>query len=658
MQAFFQDILTWVNDHQTLSLALVFLIAAGESLAVIGTLVPGISAMLLAGALAGLGVLDLSLTLFWAAIGAIAGDGISFWLGKRYHQQLKNLWPLSRYPGLIPRGEAFFLRHGGKSVLLGRFFGPVRAIIPAIAGIMDMNPWRFYSVNVLSAILWAPAVILPGVAFGAALSVAAEVASRLVVMILVLLIGAWLLFLLIRFVYRHLAPRAEALTRRMLDLAHRHPHIGPLIGAVIDPQEPELRGLLILSLLLVLASAAWFTMLALLTREDLYFQVDALIHGELATLRMPWLHHLTAVPVAMVQAPVLLIATTAGGLLLWLQHYRAASLHLLGAVALACLIPWLTGLLTTLPEGDSAFLPDLSLTLATTLTGILIVMASRSLPPVWRWLPWSLAGIVLLFVYSAHSYQYHTRVLDAAGALGLGLTLTALVGIAWRRHHRQVLAGRSLFGLVALLIVVTAAGIPRGYPSLPQASGEHGLTLSRQQWLRDPRAILPRHPGHHPVTLQWATADSDTIAATLSTANWKPAAAPDWAHMLRWFQADVVANQLPVTPHVWNGFFPVLTLSHPGASDNELVVLRLWHSGVELDDGKQLLVGNVSIAGVDARVPWFRYLVTLPQRQQAMTLFREALASPASGLVGRERQGLLLISAASGPGDGEPEPRP
>src|SRR3569832_3007646 len=135
------------------------------------------------GALVAVGALELWSTLAWAAAGAIVGDGLTYCLGHHYKDRLRDKWPFRKYPALMRRGELFFERHGGKSELFGRFVGPVRPIIPVVAGKLGMPPARFLAVNVASAVTWAPAYTLPGVVFGASLSLASEVASRLAVLL-------------------------------------------------------------------------------------------------------------------------------------------------------------------------------------------------------------------------------------------------------------------------------------------------------------------------------------------------------------------------------------------------------------------------------------------------------------------------------------------
>ncbi|MCI0507202.1 MAG: VTT domain-containing protein [Gammaproteobacteria bacterium] len=185
-----QPLLDWITRHPELAGLIVFLVAAGESLALVGIAVPGMVFMLGIGALVGLNAIDLWQALFWAAAGAIVGDWASYWLGRHFDQQLRHIWPLSRYPKLIPQGEKFFKRHGGVSVLFGRFVGPLRPIIPAVAGIMHMPQGKFYFINVVSALLWAPVVILPGVAFGESIQLASEVFLRLIAVIVILIILA------------------------------------------------------------------------------------------------------------------------------------------------------------------------------------------------------------------------------------------------------------------------------------------------------------------------------------------------------------------------------------------------------------------------------------------------------------------------------------
>ena len=78
---------------------------------IIGTIVPGSVMMTAIGALAGVGVIPLWRTIIWAILGAIAGDGISYWLGRRFNERLPGIWPFRAYPNLLENGEAFFRKY-------------------------------------------------------------------------------------------------------------------------------------------------------------------------------------------------------------------------------------------------------------------------------------------------------------------------------------------------------------------------------------------------------------------------------------------------------------------------------------------------------------------------------------------------------------------
>jgi membrane protein DedA with SNARE-associated domain len=143
---------SFVEMYPHLAYGLVLLLAFSESLPVLGAVVPGTAIIVGLAALVPSGVLKLSPLLVAALIGAMIGDGLSFWLGHRYHEQILTRWPFRRYPQLIERSEAFFKKYGGKSVFLARFTPGVRAFVPLVAGMLKMPVGRFlyfqYSVSV------------------------------------------------------------------------------------------------------------------------------------------------------------------------------------------------------------------------------------------------------------------------------------------------------------------------------------------------------------------------------------------------------------------------------------------------------------------------------------------------------------------------------
>jgi membrane protein DedA with SNARE-associated domain len=72
------------------------------------------------------------------------------------------MWPLSKYPEMLPRAEAFVAKWGVPGIFIARFSGPLRAAVPLVAGIFEMPYWRFQAANFSSAFVWAAVLLLFG----------------------------------------------------------------------------------------------------------------------------------------------------------------------------------------------------------------------------------------------------------------------------------------------------------------------------------------------------------------------------------------------------------------------------------------------------------------------------------------------------------------
>jgi len=156
-------IILFVRDNQAWAPFIVAALAFGESMAFVSLLVPATVILLAIGALIGAAGLEFWQIWLGAALGAAFGDWLSYYIGRRFQRAAFGVWPLSRHPELIARGERFFQRLGPWAVFIGRFFGPARAVVPLIAGIFAMPLVLYLSVNFASAFVWAFLVLAPGI---------------------------------------------------------------------------------------------------------------------------------------------------------------------------------------------------------------------------------------------------------------------------------------------------------------------------------------------------------------------------------------------------------------------------------------------------------------------------------------------------------------
>ena len=164
VQEFVDIMVTFVREHESWAAPVAFFVAFMESFCFLSILWPGTA--ILIGISALLAKSGIEAHVLWPAIiaaglGGTLGYAISYWIGLYYKDDIRNIWPFNRNPAMIERGQTFFDRWGALSVFLGHFFGPVRAVIPVVAGMYAVPQWQFQLANITSAFIWAAGVIAP-----------------------------------------------------------------------------------------------------------------------------------------------------------------------------------------------------------------------------------------------------------------------------------------------------------------------------------------------------------------------------------------------------------------------------------------------------------------------------------------------------------------
>jgi membrane protein DedA with SNARE-associated domain len=159
-----------VHDY---GLFILFVLIAMESA---GIPLPGETALVAAGVLASRGDMNIAAVIAIAAVAAIIGDNIGYWVGRVGGRKLLQKASLvDRHASkVLPWSERFFARHGGKTIFLARFVAVLRVTAAWIAGISRMHWWQFFLWNAAGGIVWAVGVGL--VAYYAGQAAAAAVA--------------------------------------------------------------------------------------------------------------------------------------------------------------------------------------------------------------------------------------------------------------------------------------------------------------------------------------------------------------------------------------------------------------------------------------------------------------------------------------------------
>lgn len=629
-QTLLDTLLSWVQAHPVLALALVFAVAVGESLFLFGLLVPGALFMFAFGALIGANVLPLAETFVAAIAGTLLGDGLSFALGRRYRGHVSSLPGFKRAPGLVTRGEAFLAGHGGKAIILGRLVGALRPVVPTVAGAAGLSIPRFVVMDIVATALWAPCYILPGVVFGASLDLAAQVATRLAILLVAVVAIIWIATVSVRFVLvgsRVLLPRYSV---RLLAWSRRHRRLGRLGPALTGPRQPEIPALAVAALLLIAVTGGAYLLLWGWQRPAFPSRFDALAYYLVQSLQTP-ISDPIAFAIAQMGSPLIYLpfAVVLAAVLAVMGNVRAAA-HWVAALLLCALgtiglRAWLDipAPVTFFSGGarDPLFLAGggQDLILCATVYGLAGVMIASGRPGGERPYYYSItvAGVVLIAL--ARLYLG----LDWASDLLFGLTASFvwlnMLALSYRRQHPRPVRGGPVLGLLAgfSVVAISAAALPNAlYRAWAQPLQPTDRVLV-QRWPDVPADALDRQVrdivgrASAPLNVQ-AAGTLDELRRLLARAGWTGAPTLDLGQPLRWLVADTGIAELAVLPRIHDGRQPSLTLVHAipsaaaAADPARRRVLRLWSTGQRRRvDDRPLWVGTTDFQHIEQRLYLF-----------------------------------------------------
>lgn len=644
MTSLLTSIVDFLTAYPHVAYLAVFLLAVSEAIPVAGVLIPGSAVIVALSALTPSGVLVLWPLLAAATAGAIIGDGIAFWLGRRYQRQILDVRPISSYPDLVKRSEAFFARHGDWSVFLARFTPGVRALIPLLAGVLGMRAARFYLVNIASALIWAPAHVVPGMLVGATIGILGAAAKPLAILVVVVVVTGWLALWVIRHALRRGLPLlADGAERVRGWAADSDNPASRMVAGLLDPDRRETRALA--ALLIVVVGAAWlFTaILRDVVRGDPLVLIDNAIYLALQELRSP---PGDAIMIAITElgdtAVVVAVTSIVFIWFAWKRAWRTAS-YWLAAVAGASAIN--TAIKVALHRarpvelhytGWSAFsFPSGHSTVNWVLYGFFTFLVVRGIAPIWR-LPIILVFASLaLFIAFSRLYLGAHWFSDAAGGLAFGSAWIALLALFYlRRPAEPFRSGRLL--AVGCAAVVLAGGL-NIYGNHAKDTKRYAVermvpTIAAEEWWTSHWRQLPARRvdltggAREPLTVQWAGSLHD-VEDALTPLGWRTAPAWTAISALSWLTPTPDPQTLPVTPLFAGGRLPSLSMVRDGESGSRLV-LRLWEVDVRLTNGQAspLWIGSV----LEERFTHPFSMVTLARVQPDIDGPRMALASAAT----------------------------
>lgn len=166
---------------------LIALIIFAESGLLIGFFLPGDTLLIAAGIMAATGALSIEWTIIGIALAAIIGDNVGYTIGrysgKRLFTKKDGILFKQEY---VERAQAFYDKHGGKTIIIARFTPIVRTFAPMVAGIGKMDRKKFFFYNVIGGVLWATTLPLFGYWIGSKIPWAGQVLEYAIIAVIAL----------------------------------------------------------------------------------------------------------------------------------------------------------------------------------------------------------------------------------------------------------------------------------------------------------------------------------------------------------------------------------------------------------------------------------------------------------------------------------------
>ena len=583
--------LQWITEHPHLSGFIVFLISLSESLAFVGLVIPGVILMTAIGSLMGSGRLPVMNTMLWAMLGAIVGDGISYWLGYHYQNKLSESWLFKSFSRFIEKGTLFFQRHGGKSIILGRFIGPIRPTIPVIAGVMQMDPKTFLFFNIISAILWAPIYCLPGILIGVSLGdLSSAMASMLLSLLLGMLFVLWLFFYLLLEIIIYIE-------RKLAKFFMQHGQIGATV--------------------LLIFSVISFNFILIYVKEEqgivywddtIYQCFRALYTNMVANWAI----------IALSFGEPLIIFSTISIVGIWLLFKdRAIACCWLGTLLAGSAVGQYYKLSLNLarPEGlmqspDTYSFPGMHVLLATITYGLVAVFVKQILPIKYRWTLWLAALFLITIISFASIYlglHWFSDVL--AGAL-IGVASITIGILIYNRYcaHQAVASV-----LLKQLLIITSIVLLSLVTIYNFYTYKNNQQMWKRQWPADVLNVKEWWQGKSnidslyrssvikkqmiPFDLNWL-GTLDSISNTLKQQGWVVLPPLTFKSSLTMLSDSVEHKLIPVFPRFHRDRLPRLVFTKVLKDNSERLVLQLWCSDYLTVDNLSLLVGTIRLENI------------------------------------------------------------
>lgn len=596
-------LVNYLHAHPHMGLFITFLVACTESLPVIGAIIPGSVTMTAVGMLIGSAIMPLTATILSAILGAFCGDFIGFWIGARYNQFLRSVWPLRNNPTWLIRGENFFRKHGGKSVVFGRFIGPVRSAVPLIAGLMQMTTGRFLIAALPAAAIWALLYIFPGILIGAlSLELPPKIATQFILIILGIVAFGWLIFVMLHLCYKKIILLIDCFSLYCWNRCahHQMQWLQSLLsypGLAYPHRQLTLLFTAILTALLF--AAIYFEAIRHIGIAQFNETVFILLRSLRTSAGETFMIWGTMLGEKWILLPVSAIITI---WLLWKRQLWVA-IHWFGLVFVSA------GLIETFkhlyysprPPGllygeMTSSLPSGHATLSVVFYGFIAALIAQYCTLAKRKIIYWIASAICLWVFFSRLYLGAHWLTDVLASLFLGVTLILCTLLSYRSRPHPILPYKRFLFVASITILIIWIGYTSfQFRSLQQDYALYWpkVTTNQVSWWKSQHQAIPLYvisrtgSPKEVLNIQWI-GDLNTIKQQLASKGWVSHSTGNSIKGAFHRLSTQNNTQLPLLPALYQNRAPLLLMTKFDQNHQQLN-LMLWESNVTLTDTQQLL---------------------------------------------------------------------
>lgn len=597
----------YLQSNPNMGGLITFLIAFLESLAVVGTIIPGSITMSAIGVLVGTGILPMGLTLFWAVLGAFLGDLLGYGIGWYYNERLRSMWPFKNRPKWLEVGKTFFHKHGGKSIYIGRFVGPLRSVLPLIAGILHM-PWqRFVLAALPASALWAIVYMLPGFLIGAvSLQLPPKMATKFILVLFLVILIASLFAWLFKILYVRLIITYRSMIKRVwhrLEKSHYFAFIPDYIRTNVEDVDYNQLSLLLLA---ISFSLLFIIIFLSVISQNILISLNRPIFELLRTLRHAASDRVFIGITLFGDGKILLLSGTI--IFFWLAYkkYSREAYYWLMSLAISVGIPLFYKFFFYFPRpsgllhaSSASSFPSGHTFQALMFFGFLATMIATHLHVRYRHYLYYLTTLIVFLVGFSRLYLGAHWLTDVFASISLGLTCLTLLTLCYRRKVAAInVTQLALVACTTFLIIWTSVFTFNYQRYVVRYSILFpSKTIAMNSWWNQLNQALPIYRQNRfgkpsePMNIQYA-GDIQQLKALLASKGWR--SSPDVTLIKSTLQ------KLVHTPNNFNTLLPSLYLNHPPIlfmikdEPEGKLIIRLWDSNVYFaQTWDPLYVGNI-----------------------------------------------------------------